>query len=315
MERTQQEEMKFHGVFGIFKEGHKIMAPYRRLFNEITLAFILPLSIIYLAEIDVSSILHFRIALMPLDDDGNPNTSKDWASYVLYKLAYYTFLVIFSLLSTSAVVYSIACIYANRDISLKKVIGVVPKVWKRLMITFVVTYGFTFIYIVIAVSTMGLCLAIHGTTSLVIFFVLLLVYIIGFVYLTIVWQLASVVTVLEDSSGVKAMKKSINLIKGKFWVALAIFLELIVLIGVIEFVYYVYVVDQDLGEIWKRLLVGISCLVLLVPIFLYGLVLQTIIYFVCKSHHNETIDKPTMSNHLGGYERLYSPDEVQMEQV
>lgn len=292
------------------------MASHRKLFNQITVAFILPLCIIYVAEINISSILKFRIAFMTLGDVTNQNTFQDWASYILFKLAYYTFLVIFSLLSTSAVVYSIACIYANRNISFNKVIGVVPKVWKRLMITFIVIFGLAFIYIFIAAFTTGLCLAIGGTTaSFVIFFVLLIVYIIGFVYLTIVWQLASVVTVLEDSSGVKAIKKTRNLIKGKFWVALAIFLQLNVLIGVIEFVYYVFVADQQLLEMWKRLLVGISCLILLVPIFLYGLVLQTIIYFVCKSHHNETIDKPAMSNHLGAYERLNDPNEVQMGQV
>lgn len=308
MERTQ-EEMKFLGVIGMLREGHKIMAPNRKLLNEITLAFILPLSIIYLAEIDISTLLHFG---MTLGVAGNPNT---WVSYILFKLAYYTLLVIFSLLSTSAVVYSIACIYANRNISFNKLIPVVPKVWKRLIITFILTYGLAFIYIFIVVLTLTLSLSIGGTTSLLIFFVLLFVYIIGFVYLTIVWQLASVITVLEDSTGVMAIKKSYNLIKGKFWVALAIFLQLNVLVGVIELVYYVYVVNQNLWYIWNRVLVRIVCLVLLVPIFLYGLVLQTIIYFVCKSHHNETIDKPAMSNHLGAYERLNDPNEVPMGQV
>lgn len=313
MDRTQQE-LKSLGVFGIYREGHRIMAPFRNIFNQVTIAFILPLSLIYLSEMEISSILFFRMAFRTLDD-GNQNTSSDWASYVLFKLAYYTFLLIFSLLSTSAVVYSIACIYAHRDISFYKVICVVPQVWKRLIITFLVTYGLTFIYLVVAVLTLGICLAFGGTASVVLFFTFLIIYIIGFVYLTILWQLASVITVLEDSSGLKAVKKSRKLIKGKIWVALAIFVELIVVVGVIQFVFYVYVVYGDLWEMWKRVLVGISCLVLLVPVFLYGLVLQTIIYFVCKSYHNEMIDKPAMSDHLGGYERLYQPNEVQMEQV
>ncbi|KAL8125248.1 hypothetical protein AgCh_012795 [Apium graveolens] len=193
--------------------------------------------------------------------------------------------------------------------------GVVLRVWKRLMITFFVIYVFTFSYVVIAVLTLNLCLAIGGTASLVLFFIFLFMYIIGFVYLTIVWQLAAVVTVLEDFRGVKAMNKSRKLIKGKFWVALTIFIGLSILVAVIQFMFYVFVVYADSWAIWKRVLVGISCLVLLVPIFLYQLVLQTIIYFVCKSYHNETIDKPAMSNHLGAYERLYGPSELQMEQV
>ncbi|XP_074378821.1 uncharacterized protein LOC141720360 isoform X2 [Apium graveolens] len=284
MEGTQ-EEMKSLGVFGIYKEGHKVMAPYRKIFIQIALAFMLPVAFIYLAEMEVSEIL-FPRQRYNFYGGRYSNTLKDWTVYTLFKLAYYTSLLIFSLLSTSSVVYSIACIYANRTISFTKVIAVVPKVWKRLMLTFIVTYAFTFIYLVVVIVTMYLCLANYsgGTTTAVLVYGLLILYIIGIVYLTIVWQLASIITVLEDFSGIKAMKKSRNLIK-------------------------------DSWAIWKRVLVGISCLVLLVPIFLYQLVLQTIIYFVCKSYHNETIDKPAMSNHLGAYERLYGPSELQMEQV
>ncbi|KAL8125249.1 hypothetical protein AgCh_012796 [Apium graveolens] len=315
MEGTQ-EEMKSLGVFGIYKEGHKVMAPYRKIFIQIALAFMLPVAFIYLAEMEVSEIL-FPRQRYNFYGGRYSNTLKDWTVYTLFKLAYYTSLLIFSLLSTSSVVYSIACIYANRTISFTKVIAVVPKVWKRLMLTFIVTYAFTFIYLVVVIVTMYLCLANYsgGTTTAVLVYGLLILYIIGIVYLTIVWQLASIITVLEDFSGIKAMKKSRNLIKGKFWVTLAIFVELNIPVGAIQFVFYVFVIYGNFWAIWKRVLVGISCLVLLVPIFLYQLVLQTIIYFVCKSYHNETIDKPAMSNHLGAYERLSDPDEVQMEQV
>ncbi|KAL1820207.1 hypothetical protein ACET3Z_015076 [Daucus carota] len=313
MERTQ-EDMKLLGVFGIYREGHKIMAPSRKIFNQITLAFILPLCLIFLAQIQISKILFQRIEFHRYRD--NRNTSSDWAVYVLFKLAYFTFLCIFSLLSTSAVVYSIACIYANREISFKRVMAVVPQVWKRLMVTFIVTYVLNFVYTVVAAVTMILCLSIDNSSAVILFFVLLIIYIIGFIYLTIVWQLAGVVTVLEESYGLKAMNKSRNLIKGKFWVALAIFFKLLLVFGGIQFVFYVFVVYGFFWEMWKRVLLGMLCLAVLVPVILYGLVLQTIIYFVCKAHHNETIDKPTLSKRLGEYERLLDDtNEVQLEKV
>ncbi|XP_074374290.1 uncharacterized protein LOC141714685 [Apium graveolens] len=313
MERAQ-EDMKYLGVFGIYREGHNIMAPRRKVFNQITLAFILPLCFIFLAQMEISKNLFSRIRYHRYRD--NTNTSTDWVVYILFKLAYFTFLCILSLLSTSAVVYSIACIYANREISFKKVMGVVPQVWKRLMVTFIVIFVLNFIYTVIAVATMILSLTVDNKSSTFLFFVLLIIYITGFVYLTIVWQLASVVTVLEESYGIKAMNKSRNLIKGKFWVVLAIFFKLNVVFGSIQFVFYVFVVYGFVWEMWKRVAVGLSCLALLVPVVLYALVLQTIIYFVCKSHHNETIDKPALSKRLGEYERLLSePYEVQLEKV
>lgn len=312
MERAQ-EDMKFLGVFGIYKEGHKVMAPWRKIFNQITLAFILPLCFIFLAQIEISKILFGKIRFHRYGE--HRNTSTDWAVYILFKLAYFTFLCIFSLLSTSAVVYTIACIYSNREISFKKVMGVVPQVWKRLVVTFIVIYVLNFIYVVVAVVTLVLCLAAGNTVAIVFFFIFLIIYIVGFVYLTIVWQLASVVTVLEQSYGIKAMNKSRKLIKGKFWVALAIFFKLNILIWGIHFVFSVFAVYAYPWGMGWRVLIGLACLAVLVPIFLYGLVLQTIIYFVCKSYHNETIDKPTLSKHLGEYERLYDPNEVQLEQV
>nr|XP_017245665.1 PREDICTED: uncharacterized protein LOC108217341 [Daucus carota subsp. sativus] len=111
------------------------------------------------------------------------------------------------------------------------------------------------------------------------------------------------------------MRKSRGLIKGKFWVALAIFFKLNILIWGIHFVFTAFVVYAYPWSYLMRFLIGVACLVVLVPIFLYGLVLQTVIYFVCKSYHNEAIDRPALSKHLGEYERLYEPDEVQMEHV
>jgi hypothetical protein len=50
MER-EQEEMQFLGVFGIYKEAYKIIFSWRKIFSQITLALILPLSFILLAHV------------------------------------------------------------------------------------------------------------------------------------------------------------------------------------------------------------------------------------------------------------------------
>ncbi|KAA8538335.1 hypothetical protein F0562_027842 [Nyssa sinensis] len=207
--------------------------------------------------------------------------STEWTYYCLFKFAYFTFLLIFSLLSTSAVVYTIACIYTGREVTFKKVMSVVPKVWKRLMVTFVCAFIALFAYNVAAVLIIVSWLLTIGDTQGGVW-VAFILYAVGFVYLTIVWQLASVVSVLEDAGGVKAMTKSKELIKGK-------------MIGV-----------------------GILCLLLLFKLFLFGLVIQTVLYFVCKSYHHENIDKSTLSDHLevyllGEYVPLKAKD-VQLEQ-
>ncbi|KAJ8541571.1 hypothetical protein K7X08_002387 [Anisodus acutangulus] len=146
-----------------------------------------------------------------------------------------------------------------------------------------------------------------------------IVYVVGSVYLSVIWHLASVITVLEDSYGVKAMLKSKDLLKGKMRIALIFFFKFNVSLGVLNFVFKKFVVHGNhhmhLGMLY-RVGVGLLCLLLLFKLMLFGLVIQTIIYFVCKSYHHENIDKSALSDHLevylGEYEPLKSKD-VQME--
>ncbi|XP_019457619.1 PREDICTED: uncharacterized protein LOC109358008 [Lupinus angustifolius] len=218
--------------------------------------------------------------------------TSEWITFWLFKIVYFTFF----LLSTSAVVYTIACIYTAKEITFKKVISVVPKVWKRLMLTFLSTFAafvaynlITLVVIILCGITMGRNERISG--KIIVFVIIAIFYLNGFVYLTLVWQLASIVTVLEDCYGFKAMKKSKELIKVVFngW---------------------------KLGSV-DRTAYAILCFLLLSGLFLFGHVLQTVLYFMCKSYHHENIDKSTLADHLEAYLGEYVPltaKEVQMEQ-
>jgi hypothetical protein len=66
-----------------------------------------------------------------------------------------------------------------------------------------------------------------------------------------------------------------------------------------------------------RIGMGLLCLLLLFKVILFGLVIQTVLYFVCKSYHHENIDKSSLSDHLEVYLGEYIPlksKDVQMEQ-
>ncbi|KAE7998319.1 hypothetical protein FH972_002877 [Carpinus fangiana] len=81
-----------------------------------------------------SNIIHNKIAL----DETPQGTSKynklsdilthEVITFFLFKAACFTFLLILSLLSTFAVVYTIACIYTNQEVTFNKVMSVIPKV-------------------------------------------------------------------------------------------------------------------------------------------------------------------------------------------
>ncbi|GMN56415.1 hypothetical protein TIFTF001_025531 [Ficus carica] len=330
----EQEEMQFLGVCGIYKEAYDIVFSWRKIFSKITLALILPLSLIFLIHKEISNILFRNIIINEIDLDqtrvGSPEYDKlshlissELITLWLFKIAYFTILLIFSLLSTSAVVYTIACIYTGKEVTFKRVMSVVPKVWKRLMVTFLWTflafsaYNITAILIIIVATIYAVSSTYN--VDLMIGIILVIVYLLGFVYLGLVWLLACVVSVLEDIRGIEAMSKSKALIRGKTGVGMLIFSKLAISVLMLQFAFQRLVVNGWSLEVVNRVGYGILCLLVLLKLVLFGLVIQTVLYFVCKSYHHENIDKSALSDHLEVYQLLgeYVPlksKDVQLEQ-
>ncbi|KAL3592506.1 hypothetical protein D5086_011146 [Populus alba] len=325
----EQEEMQFLGVFGIYREAYRIIFSWRKIFSQITFALILPLSFIFLAHIEVSNVLFTKILYNEEElDETQVGTRKyeklsdmissEWAFFILFKAAYFTFVLIFSLLSTAAVVYTIASIYTAREVTFKKVMSVVPKVWKRLMVTFLSIFLAVFAYNFASILVLITCVFLVGPSKVVpLLLFLFMLYFMGLVYMSIIWQLASVVSVLEEASGFKAMMKSRELIKGKMWVAIIIFFLLnLSSVGLHVLFENKVVHGWSLGTL-NRASFGILSLLALLVLYLFGLVIQTVIYFVCKSYHHENIDKSALSDHLEVYLGEYVPlksKDVQLEQ-
>ncbi|KAL2339698.1 hypothetical protein Fmac_007638 [Flemingia macrophylla] len=324
MDTAEQEKMQFLGFFGVYRESYKLIFSWKKIFSQITLTLILPLSFIFLIHIQVSDALFGKIA----DDTenltetprGTPQHQKlldlissDWTTFFVFKLVYFILLLIFSLLSTSAVVYTVASFYTAKDVSFNKVISVVPKVWKRLMLTFLCTVVAFILYNVMAAAVMVIWVLTvgvrHGSAATFLVILIAILYLVGLVYLTVVWLLASVVTVLEDSYGYEAMIKSKELIKGNMGLSVMIVLKLNVSFFLTQLLFSMVVVNGgklfDLGSM-DRTLFGIVCFLLLSHLFLLMLVIQTVLYFVCKSYHHEIVDKSALSDHLEVYE-CYEP--------
>ncbi|TKY74181.1 hypothetical protein E2542_SST02940 [Spatholobus suberectus] len=185
----------------------------------------------------------------------------------------------------------------------------------HLLCTFVAFFAYNVmafvVFIVWALTTGG------RSGGVVILLVLGILYFAGFVYLTVVWHLASVVTVMEDSCGVRAMAKTIELIKGKMGLSVLIFFTLLLSFWLIQLLFKKTVVQGwRLGSVDKTAY-GIVCLVLFSQLYLFQLVIQTVLYFVCKSYHHQNIDKSALSDHLEVYHGEYEPlkaKDVQMEE-
>ncbi|KAI3952430.1 hypothetical protein MKX01_005297 [Papaver californicum] len=297
------EEFQFMGIFKIYREAYKVTLSWKKIFSQIALALILPLAIILLSQIEISHILLKN------------NTIVGFNLNTLLGAICWLFLAILSLLSTSGVVYTIACIYSSKGIiTFKNVMNAVPKVWKRLMVTFLWFVLIEFIYnfiFVLTVVIINQIVSVRFPQDFGSFFImigivaiLLIPYSIGAIYISLVWYLASVISILEDIRGIEAVKKGKDLLKGKIWVCfITIFPPQICNMGTVYAFSSLVVNGGSSG--YGRVSLGIFCLVLLVIFFHFGLVIQTIIYFVCKSYHKENID---LADHLDGdHLRNYEP--------
>ncbi|KAI3976379.1 hypothetical protein MKX01_021895 [Papaver californicum] len=119
-----------------------------------------------------------------------------------------------------------------------------------------------------------------------------------------VWSVAMVISVLEnDNYGRKALGKSMKLIKGKVWASSAVFLTLHLALSGVIFAFSLLVVYGDILSIVRRIYVGIASSLLVMVLIHFSLVIQTIVYFVCKSYHDE--DLWNVAKHLDvGYANL-----------
>ncbi|XP_047326519.1 uncharacterized protein LOC124930204 [Impatiens glandulifera] len=326
-----QEEIHFIGLLGIFIESLSIITSWRKVFTRIVVIIILPLSIIFLAHVQISELLFSEILRnQDVLDQTRVDTEKyvdlldmissEWFVFWVFKILYFVFFLLLSLLSTSAVVYTIACLYTSKEMPsfYELMTSVVPRVWKRLVVTFLWNFVIVFMYNVVAIIVFilsGFFVSLKAVGFVILFFIALL-YLTGFVYINIIWHLASVVSVLEDVYGIQAMIKSKGLIKGKLRVAGIIFLTLNLFFVGIQITYQQYVVAED--SLWCKMLLGMLYLSLLVILILLGLVIQTVFYFICKSYHHETINKLSLMDHLEAYLGHYVPldsNDVQLEKL
>jgi hypothetical protein len=319
---SDPEEMRFLGVVGVLKEASKILQSYMRLFISLGCTLVLPLGIVIFGHHLISAPLHHKIFINEMREEleaGTPAAAQtqrildmELVGLALLTILYFVFAMAFSLLSTAAIVYSVASIYTGKGLSYSKVLSVVPTVWKRLVVTFlwahlvIFVYHFSFLFVLTFLHflqrTIGLRMEFLGIPALIAFFGML-------VYLNLVWHLASVITVLEESYGLEAMKKSVSLIKGKKLVGYGLFLIYIfcIFVVLISFARSVVSHRHHIQNMPIRAFVGFTLLLLFMAITLFAILMQSVLYFVCKSTHYETIDRGALSEYLDGYLGDYMP--------
>ncbi|GMJ00637.1 hypothetical protein like AT4G19950 [Hibiscus trionum] len=306
------EELQFLSIPDILRESVSIPERSPKAFNLITLVLIFPLSFAILAH---SLFTH------PILNQFESHTAR-WTLLLAFQFFYLIFLFGFSLLSTAAVVFTVASLYTSKPVSFSSTISAIPKVFKRLFITFAWISLLMFLYNALLIAFLFIFSLAVNTQNVVLSFlafILILVLFLGVhVYITALWHLASVVSVLEPIYGLAAMKKSYELLKGRVNMACILVLGYLAICSVIGGTFGTVVVHggERYGVFW-RIVVGGFLIGVLVIVNLVGLLVQSVFYYVCKSYHHQGIDKSALHDHLGGYLGEYVPlkSSIQMENL
>uniref|UniRef100_A0A7N1A1X0 Polyadenylate-binding protein 1-B-binding protein n=1 Tax=Kalanchoe fedtschenkoi TaxID=63787 RepID=A0A7N1A1X0_KALFE len=313
------EELQFLSSSDILRESIRIPKLASKTFYSITLTLVFPLSFAILAH------SLFTHPILNQLSAGNPHlsdpaqTRREWTKLLTFQFSYLLFLFAFSLLSTAAVVFTVASLYTSKPVSFSSTLSAIPRVFKRLFITFLWVTILMILYdLLFAFALVLLLVAFDMDNGLLLFvsiILLFLLFLVLHVYITALWHMASVISVLEPIYGLAAMKKSHELLKGRTKMAYIFVFGYLVICGLINGIFGALVVRGN--NVFLRIVVGGFLVGLLVIVNLVGLLVQSVFYYVCKSYHHQGIDKSALHDHLGGYLGEYVPlkSSVQMESL
>ncbi|KAK1280850.1 hypothetical protein QJS04_geneDACA018545 [Acorus gramineus] len=312
------EELQFLSLTSILKESITIPRSSPRTFTLLTLTLIFPLSFASLAH----SLFTHPLLLHLQHSHSSSSTRRDVLLLLFYQLLYLLLLFSFSLLSTASVVFSVASLYTSKPLSFSTSLSALPSILPRLFRTFLWVSLLMVLYnLIFAFSVVLVVIAIDADNSFlfaVSLFVSLSLFLIVHVYITALWHLASVISVLEPVCGLAAMRKSRELLRGRTRMAAALVFFYLSACGFVGGVFGTVVVrgGEDYG-VFTRILVGGLLVGVLVVVNLVGFLVQSVFYYVCKSYHHQSIDKSALYDHLGGYLGEYVPlkSSIQMENL
>ncbi|XP_062105689.1 uncharacterized protein LOC133817246 [Humulus lupulus] len=313
------EELQSLSIPNILRESISIPKQSPKTFYLITLTLIFPLSFAILAH---SLFTHPLLAQLQNPYADPAQTGHRWKLLLVFQFCYLIFLFAFSLLSTAAVVFTVASLYTSKSVSFSSTVSAIPKVFKRLFVTYLWVSLLMVVYNLLFVGFLILLIAAIDIQNpfLVVFslLVIVLLFLVVHIYITALWHLASVVSVLEPIYGFAAMKKSYELLKGKTRVAaMLVFVYLAICMFIAGIFGAIVVHGGAKSGVFSRIVVGGFLVGVLVIVNLVGLLVQSVFYYVCKSYHHQGIDKSALYDHLGGYLGEYVPlkSSIQMENL
>ncbi|RZR80369.1 hypothetical protein BHM03_00006395 [Ensete ventricosum] len=249
-----------------------------------------------------AALLSHRLALLAVAS-GLPPTRplfhlcRHFVAILLSAAACFPLLFTALLLARSSIAYSVACSYAGRKVRRVEFFAAVRPIWRCIL--------FTYLWICAAISASlvlflaflllvcNMCAILGYPPEIIVYPALLVVLVFSIVYAhtIIVCNLASVVSVLEDISGLRAFLRSVRLIRGKRQVGLSMFLGSTIGMGFVQGLFEHRVKTVSYGDGSSRLWEGPLLVFMYSFVVLVDSMMSAVFYFTCRSSIIEETDE------------------------
>ncbi|KAI3922967.1 hypothetical protein MKW92_006744 [Papaver armeniacum] len=273
---TASKKLKFLDANQIIGEAMQIPAKSPSpLFLISTITLILPLSLIQLlCKISFSDIV--------------PTLYPESIHEFVYSLSFF----LLFLLSTSVILFTVASLYASKSDSFISTLFAIPRIFKHLLITFLyalllksATYYLILFIPMYVFDSLNVNERAQWWGAVGFLIIIAIIYFVVHLYVMALWYLASVMSVVEPNVILIAFQLA-NLYFAATW-----------FIGKV----FGYVI-QSPDHFMVKLLLGLACLFWLVSVNLTSLLVQSVFFLACKSHHNQVVSKKVLCHHLCGYD-------------
>ncbi|OVA15746.1 Protein of unknown function DUF4013 [Macleaya cordata] len=277
-------------VTKILRESLKLPFENGKLAVSIVFLVLLPYSILVLIH---------NLVIVPiiqkLEDQEPPNGLADDQNHlkallVLEALFFLAFFLV-SLFGIIVTIYGSAAIYTkNKSVSFKELFSKIRATWKRSLITWIYVSIYTIVYTLVSVVwIVAFALVIKTGSVVTYFFILGCLAAVLYLYLSVIWTLGMIISVLEGFYGIKAIQKAKDLIRGREIQGFGIMLSVVLLTCPISVLYYLNALDND--HVMGRVVLGFFVTVPFCFAKFFTYLVYTVFYYECKKSHGERTEE------------------------
>ncbi|XP_024391753.1 uncharacterized protein [Physcomitrium patens] len=306
-------------ILDIMRESTTILRKHNGILLALGLILAVPLSTLLLSGV----LLHLPViddfvrmvqlaAEQRFKQQSHHSGYRRLAESMMSNLVDIPFSALFSPLLKAGVAYVVASTYTRKRVKLAEILETLQKVWLLLVQTFLwtcsvyITFASAFVTLLWLASRIGEASTMCNNFSLLAAALVGLALAAGLAISNVMCNLAYVVTILEGTQARQALMQSVRLLKGRFEVALLLFLVTNVNATMLDVLFEFHIIrnaDSSIAhdKYWEApLLVYMHSFV-----HLFDAIMISVLYYVCKSSEMES------RGFRYDVEHLASPDDLQ----